>query len=230
MPMIRLDGLDLFYQERGNVESREVLMVLHAASAQGDYMGWALPRTQPFRILLPDQRGHGKTPNPAPNFHMPRLVDDILNLVDALDIDQFHGVGYSMGGGVLLGIAQTTPERLKSLAIIGATHHAPTPEQLTALAGPLEQRRGLVLETTHPERGVRVGWEVQPEKLRSLNIPVALIGGDREQVHPPENFVELYHLLPNAQLLIAPQCNHLEYHTHPFVKTFLQQHYEQILR
>jgi pimeloyl-ACP methyl ester carboxylesterase len=229
MPIIKLDDVQLFYQERGNPDSTEVLLALHAASANGDMLGWALPRNHAFRIIVPDQRGHGKTPNPAPNFHLARFIDDMLNLLEALEIKQVHGIGYSLGGAVLLGIAQSYPEKLKSLVIIGATHRAPTPEQLTELAGPLHERTGLVLETTHPERGIRVGWHEDLVKLRKLRIPVALIGGDRDEVQSLEAFVELYNTLPQSQLLIVPNCYHLEYHTNSLVRTFLNSHYESII-
>lgn len=230
MPVQPIGDLNLFYQVRGDPNSREVLLALHPATVNGDLFSWALPRARNhLRILLPDQRGHGKTANPAPDMHMSRLIDDMLGLLDALDVRRLHGVGYSMGAAVLLGIAQEAPEKVKSLLLMGATHRAPTPEQLMYLAGPLDHRKGVVLEATHPVTGIRGGWTIELARLNRLHTPVAIIGGDREQVQDVEAYVELYRALHDAQLYIVPDCDHFGFHTNPAVRHYLEAWYRTLV-
>ena len=48
------------------------------------------------------------------------LVKDTVSILDALDIEKSHFMGYSFGGRVGLGIAKYTPNRFSSLIIGGA--------------------------------------------------------------------------------------------------------------
>jgi 3-oxoadipate enol-lactonase len=68
-----------------------------------------------FRILRYDQRGHGKTQATAAPYDFALLMADVLGLLDALTIDRAHFVGISMGGMTALGLAETHPERLRSI-------------------------------------------------------------------------------------------------------------------
>lgn len=226
MATVQLSEMEMFYQERG--QGKATLLALHPSTVAGALFQWALPRNNGFRVLLPDQRGHGKTPNPAPDMHLYRLVDDMEELLEIKGVERLHGIGYSMGAAVLLGMARRNPGRFKSLAIIGATHRRPTPEQLTRLAGPLDQRKGIIREVTHPERGIRVGWEFSEQEAQKLTCPVALIAGDREQSNDVETYVELYRMLPNARLLVVPGANHFGFHNNAMVRQYLDDWYDMI--
>ena len=46
-------------------------------------------------------------------------------------------------------------------------------------------------------------------KLKNIKCPVLTIGGDRDDYMPVEKFVRIYHLIPNSQLAIIPNCNHV---------------------
>ena len=226
MPVIQLDNLPLYYQDIGDGD--DVLLALHPSTVSGTLFQWALPKNDRFRVLLPDQRGHGQTPNPAPNMHMTRLIDDMLDFLDALDINEFHGIGYSMGAAVLLGLATQIPERIKSLIIIEANHRPPTDEQFTHLAGPIEERKGIVREIMHPERGIGVGWEYDLADLARLKSPVYLIAGDRDPVNHLEGALELYRALPDGRLLVVPECAHFGFHTNPLVLKQLKMLYDEV--
>lgn len=226
MPTIQLNNLPLYYQDMG--QGDETLLALHPSTVSGLLFQWALPKNGRFRVLLPDQRGHGKTPNPAPDFHLYRFVDDMLHLVDALDIETLHGIGYSLGALVLLGMAVCQPQRFQSLVLIGAHHRRPTPAQLVALAGPLEQRQGLTLEVTHPERGIGVGGDFDTGALARLTCPVHLIAGDRDPVADLEGYLALFRALPQGRLLVVPNCGHFGFHTNALVLSYLRDLYENL--
>lgn len=225
MPTLILDDLPLFYQEIG--EGPEVLLALHASTASGKLLQWALPKNERFRVLLPDQRGHGKTPNPAPDFHISRFITDMWNFLDALNITEVHGLGYSMGAGVLMGMATQQPERFRSLILIGSHHQRPTPEQIIELAGKPEERTGLTRDIFDTERGVWAKDRLDLAAFRNVYCPVHLIGGDRDPVTDLVGYLELYHTLPQADLLIVPNAGHFGFHTSPLVRQYLQSLYDQ---
>ncbi len=226
MPIIRIDDLPLFYQELG--DGSDVLLALHPSTVSGNMFQWALPQIERFRVLLPDQRGHGDTPNPAPDFHLIRFIDDMLNFIELMELGSIYGVGYSLGAAVLLGIAEEQPERFKALILFGASYRRPNEIQLSQLAGPPEQRTGIVAEIMHPERGVGVGRDFDLSALAKVTCPVHLICGDRDPVAPLEDNVSLFRALRHGRLLVVPQCGHFGFHNHPLVMQHLHQLYDEL--
>jgi pimeloyl-ACP methyl ester carboxylesterase len=46
------------------------------------------------------------------------------------------------------------------------------------------------------------------EELRRIGVPVLLVHGDRDHLFPVEKPMELYRLLPNAELCVLPNTDH----------------------
>jgi len=46
------------------------------------------------------------------------------------------------------------------------------------------------------------------DDLKQINVPTLIIWGDRDQFLPVEDAVELYRLIPNAQLAVVPNADH----------------------
>lgn len=121
MPTIERDGATLFFEERGEGPA---VILQHALST--DARSWdAIGVTdalveQGFRVILPDALGHGRSGPSAPErVDLTNRVSDLLAVADALDVEQFHYAGYSMGGWLGIGVLRDAPERLLSLAIAG---------------------------------------------------------------------------------------------------------------
>lgn len=226
MPTVQVDDLEMFYQVLR--EGDEIVLALHPSTVSGTMFGWATPKTDKFRTYLPDQRGHGKTNNPLGHLHLPRLVQDMLIFSEAMELPAMHGVGYSMGANVLLGMAMQHPQMFKSLVVIGANWHPPTQEQFSKLAGPLEERTGLALEVLHPERGMQNGWDHPLEALAAIDCPTVMLSGDRDPVSPPEDVVAMYRTLPNGRMLVIPHCGHFGYHNNALVRQFLTDWYTDL--
>ncbi len=78
-----------------------------------------------FRMLRYDKRGHGATEAVEGPYSFDMLVEDVVGLWDALDIEKSHFVGLSMGGMSALGLALKYPERLDGVVISNARGDAP---------------------------------------------------------------------------------------------------------
>ena len=70
-----------------------------------------------------DLRGHGASQVPPPDreLALARLVDDVVELLDHLNLPAAHVVGNSAGGYLGQQLAMTRPERVKSLMLFGST-------------------------------------------------------------------------------------------------------------
>lgn len=83
-----------------------------------------------YRAVAPDQRGYsaGARPDPADvaNYHIDRLIDDVLAIADACGSGAapFHLVGHDWGGQVAWFVAFKHPDRVKSLSILSRPHPA----------------------------------------------------------------------------------------------------------
>jgi 3-oxoadipate enol-lactonase len=70
-----------------------------------------------FRVLRYDQRGHGSTDAPAGRYTYATLLDDAVQLMDALSIKKAHFAGLSMGGATAMGLAQKYPDRVDHIIV-----------------------------------------------------------------------------------------------------------------
>ena len=120
MPTLPLNDLELHYEDTGG--DNPPLLLIHGSFTRGDEAFAALiPHLAPhFRVLCPDQRGHGRTRCESLYWDEPMLARDMWAFLDALDIDRAHILGHSMGGDVAMSCAVLAPERTLTLVSIGS--------------------------------------------------------------------------------------------------------------
>ena len=60
---------------------------------------------------------------------------------------------------------------------------------------------------------LRDSWKqtiyVERAKAAAIRCPVLTVGGDRDEYFTTESFVNIQKLIPNSQLAIIPNCNHV---------------------
>jgi 3-oxoadipate enol-lactonase len=108
-----------FVREAAGPPGAQTLLLLHGLGANAD-LNWftcfgALGRE--FRVLAIDQRGHGRGIRSGARFHFSDCADDAVALADALGVDRFIVVGYSMGGPVAQLIWRRHPDRVAGLVL-----------------------------------------------------------------------------------------------------------------
>jgi pimeloyl-ACP methyl ester carboxylesterase len=70
-----------------------------------------------FRVVDYDMRGYGASDRPVQDYDMEVWADDLAGLMDALELDQAHVHGTSMGGMIAIVFAGKYPERTTSVVI-----------------------------------------------------------------------------------------------------------------
>lgn len=114
-------GPTLRCAERG-AGARETLLFLHGYSDCWLSAAPILPRLPAdWRVLAPDQRGHGHSERPAAGYDMATLADDAAALLEAAGVTRATLVGHSMGSLVAQRLALDHPERVERLVLVGGT-------------------------------------------------------------------------------------------------------------
>jgi pimeloyl-ACP methyl ester carboxylesterase len=93
------------------------VVLLHAfplSSALFDQLG-ELPG---YRLITPDLRGFGATPQGDDAPSLVRMADDVLALMDRLDLATAVVGGVSMGGYVVMELLRRAPERLSGALLV----------------------------------------------------------------------------------------------------------------
>jgi pimeloyl-ACP methyl ester carboxylesterase len=113
-------GLQMHYAEQGD-PGGEVLVFLHGYADSWFSFSRLLPLlpAQDHAFAL-DQRGHGDSERPAEGYLMDDFAADLLAFLDAVGVAAATLVGHSMGSFVARRVAETHPERVARLVLIGS--------------------------------------------------------------------------------------------------------------
>lgn len=85
--------------------------------------------TKHFRVIRYDFRGHGSSDVPTGAYSFDRLGRDVIELLDALQINRVHFLGLSMGGVVAQWLSIHTPERIDRLVLANTSSYLGPSEQ-----------------------------------------------------------------------------------------------------
>jgi pimeloyl-ACP methyl ester carboxylesterase len=178
------------------------------------------------RTIGIEQQGHGRTLDLDRLMTYEQMVEDTAELLDRIGVSDADIVGWSDGGIVALGLASRRPDLVRRAVVIGAGYlaDAETPKAKAMLQGLDPNDPGLVSFRTAYEkvaprpqdwpellRKVKglwagfAGWDV--DSMRGLSAPCLIMLGDRDFIRL-EHAVELFRLIPNAQLAVLPATDH----------------------
>ena len=73
-----------------------------------------------FRVVTPDLRGHGRSDKPAGPYTAERYAADVVTVADALELDEFALVGWSLGATVGAAVAATAGDRIRKLTLVSS--------------------------------------------------------------------------------------------------------------
>ncbi len=146
------DGCRIAYRFDGPDDAPVLLL---SNSLGTDMAMWAPQMaawTKAFRVLRYDQRGHGASDAPAGGYSMNRLGRDVIELLDALDIETVDFCGLSLGGmtGQWLGIRE--PGRVRRLILANTSSFMGPPSAWDARIALVRERGMAPLAQASVER------------------------------------------------------------------------------
>jgi pimeloyl-ACP methyl ester carboxylesterase len=131
---LQMDAHKIHYLAGG---SGEPVVLLHGIFAEKDHwVEFARPLTSRYRVIAFDLPGFGESSRlPSQTYDYAAQVERLKKLLDALDVQKAHLAGNSMGGTIAVLFAVRYPERVASVAFIGAPHGIKTakPSAMDAL-------------------------------------------------------------------------------------------------
>ena len=230
MPYVSVDDLAMFYAEHGRPDGPPLLL-LHGFLATGEMWAAQLGAFGArYRLLVPDWRGHGRTNNPGGLAAMNhrRFARDIINFCRALGIERAAFCGESSGAMLLLSLALEAPDLTQALVLSGGTYfygdelrawwREQTPETLIHDVAAMRARH-TALGPEHwravAEAFIALGKHAHAEdfpeaaELSGISAPTLIVHGDRDRYFPVAVPVELYRLLPAAELCLLPRTAHV---------------------
>jgi pimeloyl-ACP methyl ester carboxylesterase len=225
-----VNGLKMYYEIHGsNTGGKPPLVLLHGGGSTIETsFGKILPALAKDRqVIACEQQGHGHTADIIDRpFTFEQSAEDTVALLQYLKVKKADFLGYSNGGHIALEIALRHPNVVRKLvfesimfnregsdpAFWESFKHAKLEDM------PQELREAYQKTAPRPEdlptffaKSVErmlnfKGWT--NEEIRSIKTPALVIMGDRD-VASPEHAVLMFRLLPNSQLAIVPDTDHM---------------------
>jgi pimeloyl-ACP methyl ester carboxylesterase len=121
MPYMEKNDVKIYYEVEGQGPPLLLHHGLTGSMNSFKTYGYTEALKPKYKLILMDARGHGKssklyTPD---SYRLKTLVNDVVSLLDTLNVDKTHYLGYSWGGRIGLAVAKYAPDRFNSLIIGG---------------------------------------------------------------------------------------------------------------
>lgn len=210
----------------------EPVVLLHGGfSDSRDFHGNLAGLADQYRVLAPDRRGLGRTPDVPGPISVTALVDDVAAFIGGVAAPPVNLIGYSQGATVALAVAASHPDLVRRLVSIsgaadpdaflirptaGGTMPPPIVDAYAELSPdgrdhfPEIQRKYLA---AFPDFRVTA-------PLTAITVPALVMAGD-DDIVSLDHQLHLYRTLPSAELAILPAASHLLLLEHPGLVTHL---------
>jgi pimeloyl-ACP methyl ester carboxylesterase len=122
--MVAVNGIDLFYLDTQT--QGDTIVCLHGRWGRGEtWVDLMHHYGEKYRIIAPDQRGHGLSGKPVSKYTADEMAADIIALLNYLDLESIILVGHSMGAYIAGYLTTNYPGRVKALALLDKSAAGP---------------------------------------------------------------------------------------------------------
>jgi len=224
-----VNGLKMYYEIHGAANGKNPpLVLLHGGGSTIDTsFGRVLPSFAKTRqVVAFEQQGHGHTADIDRPYSFEQSADDAAAFLRQLKVEKADFFGYSNGGNIALQIAIRHPDMVRKLVVASAMFKRDglypefweSMKHATLQGMPTELKEAYLRVAPHPEqlpafheKSVKRMLEFKDwrqEDIRSIAAPTMVMIADGDIVRP-EHAVEMFRLLPHAQLAVLPGTDHM---------------------
>jgi len=229
------NGVNIYYGVYG---AGQPLLLLHGGTLTSHMWQPFIPQfAQHFQVIALDSRGHGKTDNRSGKMSYRAMADDVAAFIQALHLTKPLVCGYSDGGQIGLELGMNYSGLTRAIVNAGVFFRF-TPLYFDFLKEFGIDEKGQVdfeylqhdkpgvigfwqSEHAHPNDPNRwktmlqqaaVLWttplDYTATEFQRITDPTMVIMGDRDGISPIEESVEMYRMIPNAELAVLPNATH----------------------
>ncbi len=222
---VDIGPVHMWFETRGHGEP---LVLLHGGMDTNAAWGAQFDAlAEHYRVVAPERRGHGHTPDVEGPLSYRLMADDIATFIDSVVGPPAHVIGWSDGAILGLMIALARPELVRKLVLIGgnADASAYVPEFRRAARLPADspeyQAFRAIYDVVSPDgpdhwpivfSKLATTWQSGPRipltDLAGVRARTLVLVGDDDLV-TLEHTIALYRAIPDAELAVVPGASHL---------------------
>lgn len=208
----------------------EHILLLHGAIGSEDQLQFLEKELSAhYTVHSLNFSGHGGSTDPGIPFSIGLFASEVISFLGKHGIQHTHIFGYSMGGYVAMYLAKHHPEKVKKIIAL-ATKFAwnetiaaneikmlnpdKIEEKLPDFAATLQKRhepngwKTILIKTAAMLTAMGKDNPLKAADYTQIRHPVLLMLGDRDKMVSLDETVNIYKLLPKAQLAILPDTAH----------------------
>ena len=200
---IQLNSQIICYEKTG--EGAPVILIHGNKGDHHTFDELAETMSREHTVYAMDSRGYGESATPK-EYHYDDMANDVINLINALDIEKPYLVGFSDGGIIALLVAIKASDLLSGIVCCGANlnpagiHHRD-----------LREMKKEYKKTNDPKTLMMlVEPDISPSELQNISVPALIIAGDDDCIKEKET-KKIAANIREAKLLILEGENHFSY-------------------
>ena len=138
---IELNGIRMHYKEWGNKSDPDVLLI-HGWTSNSESWTYIAEQIQDkYHVVAPDHRGHGASTKPVTGYRLRDFVEDMRQLIDALELSRPLIAGNSWGGCIGTILAADYPNSISKAVLGDPVYWKMLNAFVTRLPGIVERRQ-----------------------------------------------------------------------------------------
>lgn len=218
------------------------VLFLHGAGGVPQWLPFFDALAERYEVLVPEHPGFGGSDDPPWITSMPDLAMFYLDLVEEMELDRIHLIGNSLGGWLAAEILIRDRGRFQSLVQLAPTgiRKKGVPCGDNFIWGPEEALRNLYHDQSFADRILaltpsdeqmdvmlrnrftvaKFGWQPRwfnpdlEKWLHRIKLPSLIVWGDDDRIMPSAYATLWRERLPDARLVMVPECGHLPHVEH----------------
>lgn len=213
---VQVNGIKLYYETYGEGEP---LLMLHGNNGSIASMRHQIDELKKhYKVIAVDSRGQGHSTNNKKRINYQMMAADMNELLNTLKLDSVNILGWSDGGNTGLVMAMDYPQKVKTLAIMGANLYPDKNAtdkkflreyklsllmaQLMARFNPSKWRTKIIVGKMALKEP-----NIDPSELSNISCPVLVMAGEKDLVN--ESHTRLIAAsISRSSLLILKNLSH----------------------